>query len=326
MSAILGIDIAKASFDCVLLYQDKSSYRQFSNTPQGFDQLHSWLSDYSVEQVHVGMEATGHYGDALALNLYSAGFTVSIINARYLKAYRQSLGNQHKTDKQDAALIARFCAERKPEAWQPSSPLIDRLKQQTRYLQNLITMRQQERNRLQSGITDSWVKQQLQAHIEYLNAEIDAFKKRIHQLIMSDISLKNAYQLLLSIPAIGKGSAPILLAEIETIERFDSADALASYAGLTPRLFQSGTSVNRRARLSKHGNVHLRTALYMPALGAPRWNARCASLQARLKKKGKNGKSIIAANMHLLLRIVFGVLKHQQPYDPTYLQKEQLVA
>ena len=109
MSAILGIDIAKASFDCVLLYETKSYYQQFTNTEKGFDNLQTWLDNQGVEQVHVAMEATGRYGDALALNLHSAGFKVSIINARYLKAYRQSLGNQHKTDKQDAALIARFC-------------------------------------------------------------------------------------------------------------------------------------------------------------------------------------------------------------------------
>ena len=326
MSAILGVDISKATFDCVLLLNDKTAYQPFTNTAQGFDELHGWLAAHTVDTAHVAMEATGRYGDALALNLHCAGFIVSQVNPRYIKAFAQSLGKYHKTDKQDAYLIAQYCQERRPDPWTPTTPLLEQLKQQTRRLQNLKSMRQQERNRLKSGITDPFVRQQLQAHMDYLEAQIEQLEQQIHQTIFADGKLKHDYKLLLSIPAIGEKTAPIILAEAQTITRFDTADALAAYAGLTPRHFQSGSSVNRPAHISKQGNSHLRTALYMPAMGAPRWNKRCHDLEQRLKAKGKSGKVIIAANMHLLLRIAYGVLKHQRPYDPQHLQKQELIA
>lgn len=326
MSAILGIDISKATFDCVLLLEGQSTYQQFENNTQGFDQLRAWLAVQNVHTAHAAMEATGRYGDALALDLHCAGFTVSQINPRYIKAFGRSLGKYHKTDKQDALLIARYCQMHQPEPWTPTSPLLERLKQQTRYLKNLKTMRQQERNRLQSGLTDPFVKQQLEQHIAFLDAQIAAFEKQIRQTIYADAKLKQDYKLLLSIPAIGYKTAPIILAEVIDIADFESANALAAYAGLIPRQFQSGSSINRPARISKQGNAHLRTALYMPAMGAPRWNKRCRDLEKRLQEKGKAGKLIITANMHLLLRIAYGILKHQQPFDPHYLEKQAIAA
>lgn len=326
MSAILGIDISKDTFDAVLLIAEQASYQQFQNNLDGFDQLRAWLVDHKVDELHALIEVTGRYGDALALDLHCAGFTVSLINPRFIKAHRQSLGKHHKTDKQDAHLIADYCQKNQPEPWTPTSPLLERLKQQTRHLQNLKTMRQQERNRLQSGLTDAFTKQGIKTHIAFLDEQIKAFEKQIKQTIFADDTLKQNYKLLLSIPAIGEKSAPIILAEVQDIDQFESANALAAYAGLTPRQFQSGSSVYRSARISKQGNVHLRTALYMPAMGSPQWNKRCADLEQRLQEQGKSGKVIIIANMHLLLRIAYGVLKHQQPYDPHFLQKHTIAA
>lgn len=326
MSAILGIDISKVTFDCVLLFDGQSAYRQFSNTRQGFDQLHDWLATKELDTLHAALEATGRYGDPLALDLYWAGFTVSLINPSYIKAFSQSLGKHHKTDKQDAYLIAQYCQMHHPESWTPNSPLLERLTQETRHLPKLKTMRQQERNRLGSGLTDSFVQQAIQAHIAFLDEQIAALQKQIRQTILADEQLKQDYELLQTIPGIGHKTAPIILAEIGDINDFDSVEALAAYAGLTPRQYQSGSSVHRPAHISKQGNAHLRTALYMPAVGAPRWNQRCHDLERRLHQRGKPGKVIITANMHLLLRLVYGVLKNQQAYDPHYLDKQALVA
>ena len=326
MSAILGIDISKDTFDAVLLLNEQSAYQQFENNPDGFDQLRAWLAEHNLDELHALIESTGRYGDALALDLHCAGFTVSLINPRYIKAFGQSLGKYHKTDKQDAYLIALYCKMHRPEPWTPTSPLLERLKQQTRHRQNLKTSRQQAINRLSSGLSDAFVKQQLRAQIALLDEQIKAIEKQIRQTICADDKLKQDYKLLLTIPAIGEHSAPIILAEVKDINNFETANALAAYAGLTPRQFQSGSSVNRPAHISKQGNSHLRTGLYMPAVGAPRWNKRCADLEQRLQEQGKSGKVIVIANIHLLLRIAYGVLKHQQPYDPNYLQKPAIAA
>jgi len=157
----------------------QSAYQQFENNPDGFDQLRAWLAEQNVDTAHVLIEATGRYADALALDLHCTGFTVSLINPRYIKAHRESLGKSHKTDKQDVFLIAQYCQIHRPEPWTPTSPLLERLKQQTRHLQNLKTMRQQERNRLKSGLTDAFVKQQIETHIALLDEQIDDLQKQI---------------------------------------------------------------------------------------------------------------------------------------------------
>ena len=78
---VLGIDIAKLKFDACLINIDaKLRYKVFPNNVAGFAQLAAWLTKQGVGQAHACMEATGTYGEALALHLHAAGHTVSAIN------------------------------------------------------------------------------------------------------------------------------------------------------------------------------------------------------------------------------------------------------
>ena len=106
----LGIDLAKSTFDVHLCAESNVSSHHFANTPQGFETLAQWLKRQGIEQVHACMEATGIYGDALALFLYLAGHQVSIVNPARIVAFRKSEGGRTKTDKQDAKLIAHKSA------------------------------------------------------------------------------------------------------------------------------------------------------------------------------------------------------------------------
>lgn len=147
----LGIDMAKKTFDVHLLLEGRSASRHCENTPRGFDALHQWLGSLGSPQVHACMEATGTYGDALALSLYQAGHTVSIINPARIVAFRLSEGGRTKTDKQDAKLIARFCVEKRPTAWKPPSPELKQLQVLLMRLEDLQIMARQEANRLENG-------------------------------------------------------------------------------------------------------------------------------------------------------------------------------
>src|SRR5262249_34102257 len=99
---------------------------------------------------------------------------------------------------------------------------------------------------------------------------------------------------------------------------FDSARAAAAHTGLTPKRHQSGSSINSPTRISKIGNPRVRYALYMPAMAALRSSREFKELAARLTERGKKKMQIIAAAMHNLVRIAYGVLKNQQAYDPNY--------
>src|SRR5690606_249666 len=91
---------------------------------------------------------------------------------------------------------------------------------------------------------------------------------------------------------------------------------LAAFAGLTPAQQQSGSSVRRPSRLVKWGNAHLRTAFYMPALSAHRFNPLLAALRERLLARGKSKMTVIVACMRKLLHLAYGVLKTRKPFDP----------
>ncbi len=112
-SAALGIDVAKLKFDVCLINQSgKLKHKVFSNSSSGFEQLIRWLANTGAKDVHACLEATGTYGEALALRLHEAGCIVSVVNPAAIKAFAASRLSRTKTDKVDAALIARFCLAR----------------------------------------------------------------------------------------------------------------------------------------------------------------------------------------------------------------------
>ena len=117
--ACLGIDIAKRSFDAVLLQEGRTRHRQFANTPAGFQQLEAWLRQQATALIHAGLEATSCYGEALALFLHQHHVPVSVINPARTHAFAKSELARTKTDKADAALIARFVATQQPPLWTP---------------------------------------------------------------------------------------------------------------------------------------------------------------------------------------------------------------
>src|SRR5215472_4952478 len=138
--ASLGIDVAKAKFDAALLREGKLAQRTFSMDPEGFAALDNWIRQHGVERVHACLEATGEYGVALALALYEAGHLVSIVNPARIAAYAQSRLARTKTDKSDAALIARFCAKEQPPVWTPPSAEVQELQALVRRVEMLQEM------------------------------------------------------------------------------------------------------------------------------------------------------------------------------------------
>jgi transposase len=113
----LGIDIAKLKFNVRLINQiGKLKHKVFPNTEVGFQQLAQWITKQNAERVHACLEATGTYGERLALHLHAAGHMVSVINPAAIKAYAGAQLSRTKTDRVDAELIARFARRSNPSA------------------------------------------------------------------------------------------------------------------------------------------------------------------------------------------------------------------
>ena len=145
--------------------------------------------------------------------------------------------------------------------------------------------------------------------IQHFTSQLAAVNQAIAEIIDNDPDLCAKRDLLVSISGVGETLAGIVLAELPEPDVLGSSAAAAAYAGLNPQQYRSGTSINRPARISKIGNAVLRTALYMPALSAMRYNPVVAALVNRLKEQGRlKGKQIVIAAMRKLLVLCFGVL------------------
>ncbi len=301
----VGIDIAKNKFDvAVLLHNQKYKTKTFPNTPSGFVKFMDWLRPFG--DCHLCLEATGSYGTDLATALADKGHIVSVENPARIHAYARLELSRNKTDKSDAALIARYCARHQPERWYPA-PLSQRqLAALVRHLKNLEEMRQMEANRRETA--DDVIVTSLNEHIVMLDELIEETKRKIRQHIDDDPDLKHDAALLKSIPGIGGMLSACLLAYAGDLRRFTSSKALVAWAGLNPRRCESGL-MKGKSRISKLGHAALRSALYMPALVAGRYNVVVHGLMERMAVRGKTGKERVCAAMRKLLQLAYGVVK-----------------
>jgi transposase len=187
-----------------------------------------------------------------------------------------------------------------------------------RHLHDLKAMRQQEHNRLTSGVSAEPVVHALQQHIAFLDAQIAQLEQQIRDHLDHYPHLKQQRDLLDTIPGLGDISIATLLGEVPNILAFETAAQFAAYAGVTPRQFRSGTSVHRRTQISKCGHARLRAALYFPAMVALRHNPVVRAFGERLRANGLPPKAVVVAAIRKLLHLIYGVLKSARPFDPNY--------
>ena len=316
MKPILGIDVAKAKLDVALRLPDgKTRSKVVENTSEGFAALSTWLAKHDVAELHVCMEATGTYWEAVAEFLSDAGHTVSVVNPAQIKAFGAATLVRTKTDKIDARLIAAFCAAQQPEPWRAPPPALRELRALVARRDALEAMRTQEHNRLL--VARDAVRGGIESHLAYLERALAEVEALIHQKIDDDPGLKAQHRLLDSVPGLGEKTIPVLLSYFGGTPRFNKAKEAAAFAGLDPRQHESGSSVRGKPRLSKVGHALLRKAMYMPAMVATTRTAWGRAFRDRLAAAGKAPLVILGAMMRKLVHVAFGVLKSGKPFDPT---------
>ena len=310
-SSWIGVDVAKASFE--VFFPATGEGGQFENTPKGFKAFARKMKKHPG--FSVCMEATGVYSQPLADFLYENGVPVSVENPARIKAFGKARGLRTKNDPVDARLISAYAEAMSPRGYQPLPPELAELRDLLNRRDQLVEMIQQETNRLEGASAKT--ARHIKRHIRWLERERDGLLEALEELSNQDEQLRHSTELLCSIPSIGKLTAWRILTELAGRE-FLSARQFAAYAGLTPREFQSGSSINRPARMCKVGNNRLRASLYMPAMTARKWNPLIREWANRLEEKGKPKKAIIGACMRKLLHIAYGVLKTQKPFNENH--------
>ncbi|HGO6974317.1 TPA: IS110 family transposase [Neisseria meningitidis] len=285
-------------------------YIKFKNNDDGLKQFRLWIKGNRIRKAYIGMEATGIYYEKAA-DMLSSYYTVYVINPLKIKDYGKSRFNRTKTDKADSNLIADYI-KRHQDTLIPYQIPKNKALQKLINLKNQLQQQQKQiKNRLHSTEED-FIRNIHQDLIDTIQDKMEQVKIAISEQIKKQTD-NNHYRNLQTIPSIGKDTASVLYAQL-TEKHFKTANQFVSYAGLSPAIIQSGTSVRGRGRLSRYGNRRLKSTLYMPALCAYRFNA-FPKLINNLKKAGKPKMVIIVAIMRKLAKLAYYIVKTGQPYD-----------
>lgn len=315
VSLCVGIDIAKLKFDVALQIGSKWRTRVFDNNATGFAGCLKWAQSLAGHApLHLCMEATGIYYEALAVYLVEHGVTVSVVNPFQIAQFAKATGERNKTDKQDAKTIARFAATQSPPAWQAPPEHTRVLRDLLRRLEGLLAMQRQEKNRL--AVSSAVVQASIESMLAALAQQIKTVKAAIAEHIDRHPDLRDEAKRLDSIPGVGEATIRLVLAELPASVREDVRRADA-FTGLAPRRIESGTSVKGRSRLSKQGASRLRKGLYFPAIVACQHNPVVKAFYQRMLQNGLTKKQAVCAAMRKLLHLIIGVLKSGKPFDPS---------
>jgi transposase len=328
LMVLLGIDVSKAKLDAALWLPETRKWyaTKVDNDSAGLHKLQVWAqakSGSSAERIRVVLEATGVYHELAAEGLHDAGCEVVIANPKRVRDFTKGLGKLSKTDAVDARALALYGQMGEAQAWQPPSPAIRTLRALLARLAAVDEDLQREENRwekAQISQTPEIVRESLQRSLEALRQERKRLRQAIDDHHDQNPDLKAERDLLKTIPAVGNASADQLLCLLRA-RTLGNARQAAALAGLVPLEYTSGSSVRGQPRMSKQGNPRLRAVLYMASIVALRHNPELRAIYDRLLAKGKAKMAALGALMRHIIHIAFGMLKHQQPYNPALVSK-----
>lgn len=278
-----------------------------------------WLTGKGA-LIRVVMEATGHYSLDLALALDDApGVELMVANPRAVRTFAAAQMRRSKTDRLDAEVICDFAMRMQFVPWKRPEEVVLTLRGIARRMQALTTERTRELTRLEdarsTSTTSDLIINDIQVNVRHLERRLKEMLRQALKIIRSDERLEDAFARLTSVRGIADKSAVMILPEILILPKEMTVRQWVAQAGLDPRRHSSGSSIEKKERISKVGNVRLRRALYMPALVAIRWEPNVGAFYEHLIAKGKKPIVAVVAVMRKLLHAIYGMLKHNQDFD-----------
>lgn len=307
---IAGVDVAKAEL-VISTDPDSNAVRSIANNEQA---IAAWLQTLAASSV-VAMESSGIYHQLLAQLAHAAGMQVYVLNAQDVHMYAKAVSARAKTDRLDAAVIARYVREHRQhlKPWQSSAPtalLVQQvLDRRSKLTAQLVMVRQSLKAipQLQDAA------QQLEQAYQDVMRQMDAL---LQELVAQELPLQSATQRLQSITGFGPQAAMRLAALFSRIE-FANANAVVAYSGLDPRANDSGTKHGRR-RLSKRGPAALRRQMYLAGFAACHSHA-FKDVYAALRLRMSSTQALVVL-ARKLLRIAWAVWKTGKAFEISQLK------
>ncbi len=326
-------DIGKDNFASCISILDKEqevktvATRTFTNSPKGFDNFFEWQKNkckLSIPAVFT-MEATGIYYEKLAWFLHRKDLYVSVLLPNKAKKYMQSLGLKSKTDKIDAAGLARMGAEQKLDRWKAPKESIMALRYITRHREDLQKSRTVFNNQLSAHrcgefISETVVKG-LEELIALLDKQIKMTEKQMREKLDADQEIKEGVERVIGIKGVSTITIATILAETNCFLAFENQRQLVSYAGYDVKESQSGKHVGK-TKISKRGNAHIRRILHLPALNVVSYDEPVfVNLYERVFQRTKIKMKGYVAVQRKLLCLIYTLWTNQVKYDRDFYKK-----
>lgn len=323
---ILGIDVSKAKLDvCVLDDGIDPVHLTVANTPKGFAALRTQLTAHSIVAHTACLEATSVYSAAIALYLHEHGITVVLANPAAVHAFMRAELRRAKTDKADAASIAKYARAmaEKLRPWRPLPACYEELRELTRRLYAIRctiarTKNQMEHTAYFRSAARSVILRSLRVDLTHHEKQARMIRKELKRCLQTHEELQRRFDLLTTAKGVAEVTALTFMAEVPDIHQFSEAKELAAFAGITPHIKHSGTREPVSQPISRIGNARLRQAVYMASLTAKRYNPPLARFAQRLQSKGKKPMLVNIAVARKLLHQLYAIDTHQIPFDPNY--------
>ena len=318
MTLFLGADISKRSFTLHVRGTHKRKKAiTINNNKCGFGTIKKLTG--SADRVVLGMEATGIYFIELAYWAREQGFEVYVINPAKVRHHAESLpGVGNKTDPIDAWVIADYVYKNFDELdpWQPRAEFWNQARALSRHRTSLVSERVRITNRIEGSSTrDTKTLESLKRVQEFYEDEIEKVEGELQTLFEENKCMQRQADKLEQIPGVGFKVARLMTVELGDLCKYEQGKDLTALVGLTVKNEKSGTSVDKAEKISRQGNARVRKVLYMAAMSAMKSKAWKPWLERR-KAKGKEGKRLVMAVMDKILRIAFGMMRHDTDFDP----------
>ena len=309
---LVGVDVGSKELVVAMKKDNTVVHATFDNTKSGHKKLLKFVTK-NKSNAKVCMEATGIYHFDLAVMLSNSDLVeVMVVNPKAIKHFGTAMMQRTKTDQVDSGVILEYLCRMDFTPWVCPNDNILQIQCLSRRLFQLKKQITQEQNRLHAtefrGNVGNAIKKSINKHVNFMQKNIDDIQYELSSLIKSIPELKSKYDLLVSAKGLADVSATQILAEILMLPDGLEGKQWVAFAGLDPKATESGTSVNKPRRITKHGNKYLRASLYMPALVAIQHEANVRAYYEKLVNAGKPKMSAIVAVMRKLLLAIWGML------------------
>ncbi len=242
-----------------------------------------------------------------------------VASPRAVSQFAGAYLRRSKTDSLDAKMIVEFAIRMDFEAWVPPKPHIFDLRAVSRRIEGMVKMATQEKNRLHAAMSfkemSEIVRNDIEVNLRHLERRIDRLREQARELIAQHPDLERAFLHITSVKGIAQSAGIQILAELALLPENMDVRQWVAHAGLDPRVFQSGTSINKPAHISRQGNAHIRRALFLPAIVAAQHEPHVKAFYEKLLGRGKTKMQANVAVMRKLLHAIYGMLKHDRDFE-----------